>query len=178
MRAAPRARVGIGRLADGAALAFAACGRTSFAARGSGSCLGLRLIALTPPAGLVAEMAISNCDSAGLITLNYAVLQLQAVSRRTIARRGDRSRARSASKRAASDSGVSRGPNIKCGLDHNRAMVEFGGDKVDGGPMKLDAGLQGLLVGVQARKARQQRRMDVQQPARIAVDEVGRQRCA
>ncbi|MNN34263.1 hypothetical protein D3C81_1480630 [compost metagenome] len=65
--------------------------------------------------------------------------------------------------------------HVKCRLDHDRTMVEFRGNEVHGGAMQLDAGVQRLLVGVQPGEARQQRRVDIQQPARIAVDKTRRQ---
>ena len=49
-------------------------------------------------------------------------------------------------------------------LQHDRARVEALVDEVDGGAAHLDAVLQGLALGVEARERRQQRRMHVQDP--------------
>ncbi|MCY1524131.1 hypothetical protein D9M68_590540 [compost metagenome] len=69
-RRAVAAGIAVGGLADGAALALALAARrrVALAAGGTGSCL-VAAHALTPAAGVWAEMAISNCGSAGLITL-------------------------------------------------------------------------------------------------------------
>jgi hypothetical protein len=46
---------------------------------------------------------------------------------------------------------------------------------VDGRPGDLDAVLDGLALGVEARERRQQRRMDVQDPTGEAPDELDRE---
>jgi hypothetical protein len=56
-------------------------------------------------------------------------------------------------------------------LQHDRPMVQFGCDEVHRGAAQLAAGLDGALVRVQPREGRQQRRVDVEQPALEAAHE-------
>ena len=57
-------------------------------------------------------------------------------------------------------------------LQHDRPRVHALVDEVDGRPRHLDAVLERLALGVEPGKRRQQRRMDVQDPAPVAPDEL------
>ena len=57
------------------------------------------------------------------------------------------------------------------GLDHDRSIVELGGHEVHRRAMQLHPGLERAPVRMQPRKRRQQRGMDVEQPALVAAHE-------
>ncbi len=67
------------------------------------------------------------------------------------------------------------GPDLDGRLQNDGTVVQRRGDEMHAGAVHLDAGLQRLLVGMQAGEAGQQRRMDVHHPAGIVLDELGRQ---
>src|SRR5690606_25484407 len=58
-------------------------------------------------------------------------------------------------------------------LDDGRAAVQFLGDEVHGGAGLVVAGVDGPLVGVEARVFGQQGRVDVHQPAPVVAHETG-----
>lgn len=61
------------------------------------------------------------------------------------------------------------------GLRQNRSVVELGRHLVHRGARHLAPHVDGALVGIEAGKSRQQRRVDVDQPARIVLHKAGRE---
>jgi hypothetical protein len=59
------------------------------------------------------------------------------------------------------------------GLDDDRAMVELGGHEMHRTTMDFDAGRKCLRVRRKPRECRQQRRMDIDEPTRVTLDEPG-----
>ena len=58
-----------------------------------------------------------------------------------------------------------------CGLCDDRTVVELRGDEMDGTAVNPDAGSKRAPVRVQAGKGRQQRRVNVEESATVALDE-------
>lgn len=67
------------------------------------------------------------------------------------------------------------GAHLDGGLQHDRAVVQFGGHEMDRCAVHLDAHGQCLLVRMQPGKAGQQRRMDIEQASCVALHEARRQ---
>ena len=64
---------------------------------------------------------------------------------------------------------MSSGEHRHRSLNDDRAVVELGGHEMHGAAVHAHAGLERAAVRVQPGKSRQQRRMDVEEPAGIAL---------
>ena len=71
--------------------------------------------------------------------------------------------------------GIGAGRDANTSLQDARSAVEFLGHEVHGAAVVRVAGFEDALVGVEARVQRQQRRVDIENPACIVLHEPGAQ---